>query len=74
MSNVICPECGVGDITDDQKAFSMLDDGDTILVCMECYFSLGGIADNDRPSSAHCNDTWNYTAERHNVVMRRSNR
>ena len=71
---ITCPECGVGDITDDQKAFSMLDDGDTILVCMECYFSLGGIADNDRPSSAHCNDTWNYTAERHNVVMRRSNR
>ena len=74
MSEVICPECGVGDITDDQKAFSMLDNGDTILVCMECYFHLGVIADNDRPSSAHCNDTWNYTAERHNVVMRRSNR
>ena len=74
MRDIICPECGVGDITDDQKAFSMLDDGDTILVCMECYFSLGGIADNDRPSSAHCNDTWNYTAERHNIVMRRSSR
>ena len=71
---ITCPECGVEDITDDQKAFSMLDDGDTILVCMECYFSLGGIADNDRPSSAHCNDTWNYTAERHNIVMRRSSR
>ena len=71
---ITCPECGVEDITDDQKAFSMLDDGDTILVCMECYFSLGGTADNDRPSSAHCYDTWYYTAERHIIVMRRSYR
>jgi len=74
VSKVICPECGVADITDDQKAFSMLDNGATILVCMECYFSLGGTADNDRPASAHCNDTWNYTAARHNVVMRKSYR
>jgi hypothetical protein len=74
MRDIICPECGVGDITDDQKAFSMLDDGDTILVCMECYFSLGGTEDNDRPPNTSCNDTWNYSAERHNVVMRRSYR
>ena len=74
MSNVrhLCKECGVGDITDDQKAFSMLDDGDTILVCMECYFSLGGTEDNDRPPNTSCNDTWNYSAERHNIVMRPS--
>ena len=74
MGDIICPECGVEDITDDVKAFAMLDDGSVYLVCMSCYFNLGGTADNDRPASASCNDTWNYTAERHNVVMRKSYR
>ena len=71
---ITCPECGVEDITDDQKAFSMLDDGDTILVCMSCYFDLGGVEDDARPGNHDCTDTWNFTAQRHNVVMRRSYR
>ena len=34
MDEIICPECGTEDITDDVKAFAMLDDGSVYLVCM----------------------------------------
>ena len=34
MDEIICPECGEEDITDDVKAFSMLDDGNVYIVCM----------------------------------------
>ncbi len=71
MDKVICPECGHEDITDDIAAFSMLNDGDTILVCMDCYFHLGGEPDNNRPPHTDCMDTWNYTTKEHNVVVRR---
>jgi len=71
---IICPECGVEDITDDVKAFAMLDDGSVYLVCMSCYFDLGGVEDDARPGNHDCSDTWNFTTKSHNVVMRRSYR
>ena len=74
MNEIICPECGTEDITDDVKAFAMLDDGSVYLVCMSCYFDLGGVEDDDRPGILDCSDTWNFTTKSHNVVMRRSYR
>jgi hypothetical protein len=76
MGDIICPECGIEDITDDVKAFAMLDNGSVYMVCMGCYFALGGTEDNERPglNEISCNETWNYTTKRHNVVMRRSDR
>ena len=74
MSDIICPECGEEDITDDVKAFSMLDDGNVYIVCMSCYFDLGGVEDEDRPGNHDCLDTWNFTTKKHNVVLRRSYR
>ena len=71
---IICPECGEEDITDDVKAFSMLDDGNVYIVCMSCYFDLGGVEDEDRPGNHDCLDTWNFTTKKHNVVLRRSYR
>ena len=74
MDEIICPECGEEDITDDVKAFSMLDDGNVYIVCMSCYFDLGGVEDEDRPGNHDCLDTWNFTTKKHNVVLRRSYR
>ena len=74
MGDIICPECGEEDITDDVKAFSMLDDGNVYIVCMSCYFDLGGVEDEDRPGNHDCLDTWNFTTKKHNVVLRRSYR
>ena len=74
MDEIICPECGEEDITDDVKAFSMLDDGNVYIVCMSCYFNLGGVEDEDRPGNHDCLDTWNFTTKKHNVVLRRSYR
>ena len=74
MNEIICPECGEEDITDDLKAFSMLDDGNVYIVCMSCYFDLGGVEDEDRPGNHDCLDTWNFTTKKHNVVLRRSYR
>ena len=74
MNEIICPECGEEDITDDVKAFSMLDDGNVYIVCMSCYFDLGGVEDEDRPGNHDCLDTWNFTTKKHNVVLRRSYR
>ena len=74
MGDIICPECGEEDITDDVKAFSMLDDGNVYIVCMSCYFNLGGVEDEDRPGNHDCLDTWNFTTKKHNVVLRRSYR
>ena len=71
---IICPECGVEDITDDVTTFAMLDNGSVYLVCMSCYFSLGGDADDERPANHDCSDTWNFSTEKHNVVHRSSYR
>ena len=74
MNEIICPECGTEDITDDLKAFSMLDDGSVYLVCMSCYFDLGGVEDDNRPGNHDCSDTWNFTTKKHNIVHRTSYR
>ena len=74
MGDIICPECGTEDITDDLKAFSMLDDGSVYLVCMSCYFDLGGVEDDNRPGNHDCSDTWNFTTKKHNTVHRKSYR
>ena len=69
---IICPECGEEDIADDVSTFAMLDNGSVYLVCMSCYFSLGGDEDNERPANHDCSDTWNFTTKKHNVVHRSS--
>ena len=71
---IICPECGEEDITDDATAFAMLDNGSVYMVCMSCYFSLGGVEDDDRPGNHDCSDTWNFSTKKHNVVHRSSYR
>ena len=71
---IMCPECGEEDITDDVSTFAMLDNGSVYLVCMNCYFSLGGDEDNERPANHDCSDTWNFTTKKHNVVQRSSYR
>jgi hypothetical protein len=71
---IICPECGEEDITDDAAAFAMLDNGSVYLVCMSCYFDLGGTGDDDRPPNHDCSDTWNFTTKKHNTVHRTSYR
>ena len=71
---IICPECGEEDITDDITAHAMLDNGSVYLVCMSCYFDLGGTGDDDRPPNWDVCDTWNFQAKKHNVVHRSSYR
>ena len=71
---IICPECGEEDIADDVSTFAMLDNGSVYLVCMSCYFSLGGDEDNERPANHDCSDTWNFSTKKHNIVHRSSYR
>ena len=71
---IICPECGEEDITDDITAHAMLDNGSVYLVCMSCYFDLGGTSDDERPPNHDVCDTWNFQSEKHNIVHRSSYR